>query len=189
MSDDEKRKPREWESMLGAAQVMNALAERAREEGFDVTFHIYGDGELGNRGEMIAVQVQNYGEDDPFVATSDEPLQHVGLHAERTANDLLEAAFAEEWRNDNEPRIAVQPILPALVMRGQGGRAFAGRDTRRPAFRIDQRDATIAATVVQWLGSNIGRDFLDRSLKRVGVRIEWRGAQLRPPALPRETGE
>lgn len=26
---------------------------------------------------------------------------------------------------------------------------------------ITQRDATVAATVIQWLGSNCGRDFLD----------------------------
>ena len=38
---------------------------------------------------------------------------------------------------------------------------------------INNRDAMIAATVVQWLGTNCGRAFLDQALRQVGMRIEY----------------
>ena len=39
-------------------------------------------------------------------------------------------------------------------------------------FRITKRDACIVATVIQWLGSNVGFDFLRTCLEKCGYRLD-----------------
>lgn len=65
---------------------------------------------------------------------------HTGLHADRAEVLKRERAFAEEWRKRQLADHQLERIL------GHGN--------------VSARDARIAATVIQWLGSNIGQEFL-----------------------------
>jgi len=38
-------------------------------------------------------------------------------------------------------------------------------------FHITENDRTIVATVIQWLGTNVGFCFLEAALKRCGLKI------------------
>lgn len=69
---------------------------------------------------------------------------------------LLEEHFFEEWVGESEDRGT--PLLSEI----------------RPLTR---RDRIVAATIVQWLGTHIGKAFLDRALKRGGF-VTIRESQL-----------
>lgn len=71
---------------------------------------------------------------------------HIGLAADRLhpkADNPREVAFAKLWSYENTPGPTRTPILASLV----------GKD-------FTERDAQVAATVIQWLGSNVGISFL-----------------------------
>lgn len=78
---------------------------------------------------------------------------HVGLHArrlkEKGPSAVREKAFAEQWQHEQNT-----DLLAYLL--GNGNDRVA----------ISQRDAEVAATVVQWLGTNVGQDFLDTVRQR-----------------------
>ncbi len=89
-----------------------------------------------------------------------QDLIHRGLSHARTRHDLQwrdrqrEAAFATLWEEENEHQpVGVQAPVPSLI----------------PG--ITQPQATAAATVIQWLGSGVGFDFLTRALKAAGYSI------------------
>ena len=102
---------------------------------------------------------------------------------------LREKTFADEWERVN----AVDHILAALssksVPEGTPGAwrpVLTGmREWRKRSWApIDapeelqhgrlysQRDATVAATVVQWLGTNVGFCWLEETLTKAGYRVE-----------------
>lgn len=70
-------------------------------------------------------------------------VKHEGVSAVRCKREPPEAKFAEAWRTENA-RLLARPLLEYLL--------------RDAAFT--ERDATVAATVVQWLGSPVGLGFL-----------------------------
>lgn len=93
-------------------------------------------------------------------------LKHEGNRPDRARDLMPERVFAEEWKKENERVLAVNFGLIALELilnsnlltqQAFGHNYFADLD-RRPT----QRDATVAATVIQWLGTNCGKCFLDR---------------------------
>lgn len=90
--------------------------------------------------------------------------QNVGIHARRLEDPLnaLERAFAAEWEEENERG----HVLAWLTTKEQGA-------WTRPGQLPTDRDREIAATVVQWLGSNVGRDFLCNVLTRPEAKA-WR---------------
>jgi hypothetical protein len=45
---------------------------------------------------------------------------------------------------------------------------------RYPVGAITERDRNIAATLIQWLGSNVGMAFLHESLRRCGYDVAKR---------------
>jgi hypothetical protein len=70
---------------------------------------------------------------------SSNPIQ--GLHAQRCAFNPTEHLFASAWQDRTKfPRIAIASIV--------GG------------HKLTREDRVIAATVIQWLGSPVGREFL-----------------------------
>lgn len=75
--------------------------------------------------------------------------RHKGLHRYRFEDNPLEKKFAEAWqeRNDRGRHGVLEYLLAA--------------DNNHPAGEMSDRDAEVAATVVQWLGSHVGRCFLD----------------------------
>lgn len=87
-------------------------------------------------------------------------LQHRGLSYIRTQHDLdwrdrqRERALAKAWETANRPSpVGLQPIMPTLV----------------PG--CTQEQATACATVVQWLGSEVGFEFLQQALRNAGYDV------------------
>lgn len=69
--------------------------------------------------------------------------KHEGTLVRRLNEDCvgLERVFAERWAHEQDSN-----LLRDLISYGD--------------LKLTQRDATVAATVIQWLGSNVGRSFL-----------------------------
>lgn len=113
-------------------------------------------------------------------------LLHRGLHYRRVETDklvrgvTLESVFADLWEEENERRPGRNygyGLLQDLMFGhwDRSKRCRVGRDffLDQPwvRFLIRRRDAVIAATVVQWLGSNVGFSFLEQALNRAGYVI------------------
>lgn len=80
---------------------------------------------------------------------------HIGLSPYRLgpkADNPREVAFAEQWSKEQE--------------QGNVLRHLIGRD-------FSDRDAEVAATVIQWLGSNVGMSFIEEAAKREPKIREW----------------
>lgn len=96
-------------------------------------------------------------------------IRHTGWKVERCRFGLLERIFAEAWRHENvRDRYTAGGILQQLFMRQEEG--FVSW-FRRPRLVINARDAMVAATVIQWLGTNVGYGFLTKCLERAGLKI------------------
>jgi hypothetical protein len=88
-------------------------------------------------------------------------LQHQGFAHSRTqgtvqsVDALRERTLAKLWKEQNPPTgsFGVQPVLPALVP------------------DCTARDAQVAATVIQWLGSQVGFHFLEEAMTAAGYAI------------------
>lgn len=77
-------------------------------------------------------------------------MKHVGFdkrRLSRKADNPREVAFARQWVKENT-RVGSTNILIALIP------------------DATQRDATVAATIAQWLGSNCGMAFLGEVIHR-----------------------
>lgn len=93
-------------------------------------------------------------------------IKGIGLHSDRIANpcsNLRERRFVEKW---NSP--SFRDILAVLFRKSchvgdpdQVGR-FSGTPYpyTLPIGEPTERDAVVAETVIQWLGSNVGMSFL-----------------------------
>lgn len=96
--------------------------------------------------------------------TSD--LVHRGYAHVRTKHDLdwsdrrREAALSKSWEAANvDQTYGVSPVLPALVP------------------NCTQEQASACATVVQWMGTDVGFEFLSRTLALAGYAIIEKAAQ------------
>jgi hypothetical protein len=101
-----------------------------------------------------------------------EEIKHEGLHAHRLApgqNNPREVAFAEQWREENCREYCAHVLAELLIRRHDQNWTFCERVEQLAPY--DQQSASVAATVIQWLGSNVGFCFLEDALKRCGYRI------------------
>ncbi|MEK6744273.1 MAG: hypothetical protein AABZ15_11705 [Nitrospirota bacterium] len=113
-------------------------------------------------------------------------MKHIGLHAHRlNENNPREIAFSEIWKEENNRDRAIglgngtlQDLMIQISSEPKEGfhRTFghhlsAGGSYAKCSYEITQRDAEIVATVVQWLGSNVGMCFLGQALKKFGKQI------------------
>jgi len=92
-------------------------------------------------------------------------VQHVGIGAARTKDkqNALEKLYAQEWAklNGGHTRTGMSDECTLFYL-------LAGDMGQLPGFRsayaerdvVSQRDATVAATVIQWLGSDVGSAFV-----------------------------
>jgi len=76
-------------------------------------------------------------------------MDHKGLRTCRLSREPLEKAFAEAWEKENK-RAVGHSLLDWLL----------AADPNNPKGEVSQRDATVAATIVQWLGTHVGQNFL-----------------------------
>jgi len=91
-----------------------------------------------------------------------KPLEHVGYESQRVVwvsspMDLLERVLAFRWMEANKEEWC---ILDRLVCTDENYKGAT------------QRDAEVAATVVQWLGTAVGYSFLSRCLEEAGFKIQ-----------------
>ncbi len=100
-----------------------------------------------------------------------DDIKHVGNCPERrNIWNPAEKVYAERWEKENIR-------VPGL----NGGRGYlelllnecpyTDHGLYRPVSEITQRDAYVAATVIQWLGTNIGRCLIEEC-KRKAKEIE-----------------
>jgi len=93
-----------------------------------------------------------------------------GYMFERVNHNPREMAFYEQWQKENEPRSGVDNgngILQDLFIETKVGDPLY----KRWVLEINSRDRLIVATVIQWLGSNVGMCFLYEALKRFNAHI------------------
>jgi hypothetical protein len=78
-------------------------------------------------------------------------IKHKGLRTYRFKfnDNPMERVFAEAWVEENRV-VSGNSLLDHLL----------AEDPNRPRGEVSQRDATVAATVIQWLGSPVGQCFL-----------------------------
>jgi hypothetical protein len=95
--------------------------------------------------------------EDEMVDTGEE-LKHVGYRPERTIFDSgdLECAFAFAWLEKH--KLYGSDHLQSLLSSGDP----AGDPV------VTQRDASVAATIIQWFGTNCGWGFLCEVLRKHG---------------------
>lgn len=103
---------------------------------------------------------------------------HKGVLFRRTQDDChhgrMEKAFAEHWDREQKPKAYVNYGVGALawIVTGRFEKNIFGHDWTPHPEELTQRDATVAASVVQWLGTNVGFCFLEETLRDAGYRIE-----------------
>lgn len=102
----------------------------------------------------------------------DTKIKHVGLHARRLRDKgfsgMRERVFAEAWEKENSPPSFLNGGAGASqwLMHGDGVTPYANGE-------LTQEEATVAATVVQWLGTSCGFSFLEETLKKAGYTVSW----------------
>lgn len=86
--------------------------------------------------------------------------KHVGRYVDRlTKDNPREVSFAERWAEENNERMLAGDSFGCTL------EVLLGR-------KATQLDATSAATLMQWLGSNVGFSFMEESLRRAGYKIQ-----------------
>jgi hypothetical protein len=90
---------------------------------------------------------------------------HESLHTARQMHGDAEKVFAEQWKKQNERHSCVNGGSTAIEN-------ILNPDLSKRPPRVTQHDATIAATVIQWLGTSCGRCFMfecERITKERGI--------------------
>lgn len=109
--------------------------------------------------------------------TNEKPEKRIdttGYHSYRLTpeqNNRREVAFAREWEREHEGNnhdIAAQLICFEPETDPQRVGFFGGLKQVR---EISDEERRAMATVIQWLGSNVGFSFLENSLEASGFRI------------------
>lgn len=113
-------------------------------------------------------------------------MKHIGLHSHRLSeHNPREIAFSEVWQEENNRdgnvglgNGTLQDLMIQVIGEPKEGfhrtfdsRLHAGGSYAKCHYEITQRDAEIVATVVQWLGSNVGMCFLGQALRKCGKEI------------------
>ena len=105
-----------------------------------------------------------------------------GLHRRRIEDEShspIEAAFRDAWRQQHEFQDLLDQLLrvpcsgtDAQRITGQLGDEL-GQHWKQPLGEATERDRVVAATVVQWIGSNCGMSFLREALSQAGYELPF----------------
>lgn len=87
-------------------------------------------------------------------------VKHTSLNVDRQKREKLERAFAKAWERENK-----QTHLLAYLLGGDEAQTRIYSGSELETKFVSQRDAEVAATVVQWLGSEVGQCFLKTVIK------------------------
>ncbi len=97
-------------------------------------------------------------------------LKHEGLYPERQKVNLRERVFAEEWNNLNIPRYGLNSgyiQLENILLEEMYPTQAPGSPFRALKGEVTERDAFVAASVIQWLGTNCGQGFLQTVREKI----------------------
>lgn len=75
-------------------------------------------------------------------------IKHEGLSTNRLNENPLERAFSEAWKAYNNSTAGYDLLDYLLAL-----------DPNNPKGEVSKRDAVVAATIIQWLGSPVGQCF------------------------------
>ena len=89
------------------------------------------------------------------------PLQHISTYPERRQHGVAEEVYASEWARQNaiEPWLNHGQCLLELIL-SRPGKTWGD---------LTQRDAQVAASVVQWLGTNCGLGFIKECERKIEI--------------------
>lgn len=97
--------------------------------------------------------------------------EHIGIRPQRCQDNPRELAFQQHWLRENKIRPGFNSghgILQGLFIDYKDPfSSFSGKQV----LEITPRDRQVVATVIQWLGSNVGFCFLEETLKDCGYVI------------------
>lgn len=79
---------------------------------------------------------------------------HRGYLHQRVQSNPLEAAFAQQWEDRNSDGSLIHAICGDVES-------------------FTRQECYIAASIVQWLGTNVGMGFVETALQRCGHTINW----------------
>lgn len=88
------------------------------------------------------------------------------MHPERTVGPVPERIYLETWREENKRRSGVNGGYTVLE-------GILNPKLSQPAPPVTPHDSRVATTLIQWLGTNCGRSFIERCERRI---IEDRAA-------------
>jgi len=164
MSSDNTFQPLTDDELEDAKRVLAVLGKKT---GF--TSKVLWDA-LDELEERRRIERGNFPYDDQRQLELPKTYNNRGHRYERTQfpSGDLEKAFADQWEEENEERRGInygQGLLQDLFIE------------RRSVLTqwttvISRRERWIAATVIQWLGTNCGFAFLIRCLNKCGYSIE-----------------
>lgn len=114
---------------------------------------------------------------------NNDPKYLPGLHANRLdpgRENPREEAFAAQWVKEHEYHDLLSELLrvpysrddPDRIGGGLHGDA-TGEFYKYPLGETTERDRIVAATVLQWLGSNVGMDYIRQALMQTGHGLTY----------------
>ena len=89
-----------------------------------------------------------------------------GLRPARKKGNFREKVFAEAWKEEHSRAWDQTDFLGLLLSKTQ--------KEKDGITNITQRERVIVATVIQWLGSNVGMGFLHQCMNKIGITLENR---------------
>lgn len=92
-------------------------------------------------------------------------MKNVGYHAYRLKSNPVERIFAEEWDKQNAPVLCGRSTLAYLV------------DDGKRREDVTKAEVKLAATMIQWLGSPVGQDFLRVVNERIAKELGKKGGR------------
>ena len=84
-------------------------------------------------------------------------MKHIGRSIHRFKDNPLEKIYADLWQE--------------YCTRGRTLDYLLAEKINHPNSEVTERDAEVAATVVQWLGSHVGQSFVREALKKFGYEV------------------
>jgi hypothetical protein len=104
---------------------------------------------------------------DRFLRSKDA---NKGINVKRVRRNKRELAFATHWAEECEPKVWLnqgQGLVQNLFFTAEPRWPF------KPISRLwlTRRERMVAATCIQWLGSNCGMEFLEQALAKCGYKL------------------
>jgi hypothetical protein len=107
-------------------------------------------------------------------------MKYRGLNVSRLAapggSTERERAFAEIWEEAQQDNQALHHLMIVSAKEGEPGAykpmgPFGPAFAKKPLGETSERDEIVAATVMQWLGTNVGFAYVEKALAKAGYKL------------------